>query len=127
MGRGRRLLVHSFEIKYCLKGLGEGLVQTGTNWISPCSVSQSEEARSLGKVGRRKEGRGEREKGMWALCPLWESLLCVWGRDKCFLLCVCVCMCVQFEWNSSVCVCVCVSFGFMSVPRERGFWFFLSL
>lgn len=27
-----------WKIKHCLKGPGEGLVQTGTNWISVCLV-----------------------------------------------------------------------------------------
>ena len=88
MGGGGLHSVHSLEIKHCLEGLGEGLVQTGTNWISPCWLSKSEEARSLGRVERGKEGRGERNV---VSVPLWESLLCLWGRNKCVLVCVYVC------------------------------------
>lgn len=92
--------VPSLEIKYCLKGLGEGLVQTGTIWISPCSFSQSEEARSLGKVGRRKEGRGERNVG--SLSPLGVSALCL-GKGQ---VLPCVCVCVFGLSGTLPCVCL---------------------
>lgn len=80
--------IQSLEIKYCLKGLEEGLVQTGTNWIFPCWFSKSEEARSLGKSGEEERGEGRKECGPSS--PL-EPLICLCGKDKCVLVCVYVC------------------------------------
>lgn len=89
LGRGWHALNSFFGIKYCWKGLGQGLVQTGTNWISPCLFSKSEEARSLGRVGRRKEGRGERN--VVSVSPLGVSDLSLWKGQVCPCVCVYVC------------------------------------
>lgn len=53
--------IHFLEIKSSLKGLGEGLVQTGTHWISPCWSSTSGGG---GESGEEKRGEGRKECGL---------------------------------------------------------------
>lgn len=86
--RGGMHSIHSLEIKYCLQGLGEGLVQTGTNWISSCWFNTSG-GQSLGRVRRRKEGR---ERNVVPGSPLGVSDLSLWKGQVGPFVCMCVCL-----------------------------------
>lgn len=101
-----------WKIKHCLKGLREGLVQTGTAWF-PCGRRPG-----LERVGRRKEGRGERD--VVSASPL-RVFVFVFpeGTSKCVLLCVRVCDLVHVIRGELISVSVFLD---LSLFQGGGFW-----